>query len=971
MTDNLVTIDKNTYDSLQQELIGLRQVVAKTLQLGLLIEYIPAAIAIFDSEMRYLLASRRWREDYDLVDENIVGRSHHDVCPEITLGWQNRYECCLAGNAEKSEEETLIRRDGTIDWVKWEINPWYEPSGEVGGLAVVSEVITPRKQSEIALADSERRLRDTEARLQRLADNLPGMLYEFCLKPDGTMTFPYVSSGCRELIERSPQELQDDASLIFANTHPEDMIGLQEAIANSAKTLQNFEYEWRIITCSGQLKWVQGASRPERQPGGEITWYGYLLDISEQQAVLRERKQADQQLQQQAQLLQSIWEGVDYGICVLDVLDDEAEFRYVKINPAMHRISLLPVASFIGKTTAESLPPEIADLYRQRYQQCIKSRKSLVFEDNFLVNDKETWWFVNITPLGDSNSQISQLVVTATEITERKQAEQERQLFVSLIENSSDFIGFATLAGKPLFLNEAGLKLVGLDGLDALKNLHILDFFFPEDQEYMDKHIMRVVNERGLWQGEYRFRNYQTHEEIPVDFNIFTVKSSETGKPLCLATVTRDIQERRKVEALLQEQEQFLRNIYEGVDQIIFVVDVLENLDFCYTGWNSTAERYTGITRNDAIGKAPEDIFGSVEGSLVRQRYKNCVEAGVSISFEDCLTFHNQETWWLTKINPLKNSAGRVYCLVGTTLDITQRKQNEIQLRQQAENLENTLRELQLTQTQLIHSEKMSSIGNMVAGVAHEINNPVNFIHGNLIPASEYAQDLLQLVELYRLHFPYPPEEIQEFIIDIEFDFLKEDLVKLLQSMRIGTQRIREIVLSLRNFSRLDEAEFKQVDIHEGIDSTLMILQNRLKAKSDHPEILVVKSYGDLPLIDCYPGQLNQVFMNLISNAIDALEESIVDGQLSVATPTIYIRSEKFNNNWVRVTISDNGVGIPQEILSKLFDPFFTTKSVGKGTGLGLSISYQIVVDRHNGKLTCNSTPGQGAEFIIEIPIHQ
>ncbi|MBD2252899.1 PAS domain-containing protein [Nostoc parmelioides] len=971
MTDNLVTIDKNTYDSLQQELIGLRQVVAKTLQPGLLIEYIPAAIAIFDSEMRYLLASRRWREDYNLVDENIVGRSHHDVCPEITLGWQNRYEGCLAGNKEKSEEEIFIRRDGTIDWVKWEINPWYEPSGEVGGLAVVSEVITARKQSEIALADSERRLRDAEARLQRLADNLPGMLYEFCLQPDGTKTFPYVSSGCRELIECSPQELEDDASLIFPNTHPEDMIGLQEAMLNSAQTLQNFEHEWRIITSSGRLKWVKAVSRPERKPGGEITWYGYLLDISEQQAALRERKQADQQLQQQAQLLQSIWEGVDYGIFVLDVLDDEAEFRYVQINPAMHRISPIPLESFIGKTTAEALPPEIANLYRQRYQQCIKSRKSLFFEDDFLVNDKETWWLINITPLGDSNSRISQLVVTATEITERKQAEQERQLFVSLIENSSDFIGFATLAGKPLFLNEAGLKLVGLDSLDAVKNLHIMDFFFPEDQEDLEKNIIPAVNEDGLWQGEYRFRNYQTHEGIPVDFNMFTVKSPETGKSVCLATVTRDIRERRKVEALLQEQEQFLRNIYEGVDQIIFVVDVLENLDFCYTGWNSTAERYTRISRNDAIGKAPEDIFGSVEGLLVRQRYKNCVEAGVSISFEDCLTVNNQETWWLTKINPLRNSAGRIYCLVGTTLDITQRKQDEIQLRQQTENLENALRELQLTQTQLIHSEKMSSIGNMVAGVAHEINNPVNFIHGNLIPASEYAQDLLQLVELYRLHFPYPPEEIQEFIIDIDFDFLKEDLVKLLQSMRIGTQRIREIVLSLRNFSRLDEAEFKQVDIHEGIDSTLMILQNRLKAKSDHPEIAVVKDYGDLPLIDCYPGQLNQVFMNLISNAIDALDESVIGGHLSVTTPTISIRSEMINNNWVRITISDNGVGIPPEILSKLFDPFFTTKSVGKGTGLGLSISYQIVVDRHNGKLTCNSIPGEGAEFVIEIPIHQ
>ncbi|MBD2346079.1 PAS domain-containing sensor histidine kinase [Anabaena subtropica] len=1105
MTDHLITIHKNTYDSLQQELIELRQAVATTLKSDLYIEYTPAAIAIFDHQMRYLLASRRWREDYNLVDENIIGCSHDDVCPESSLGWQTIYQRCLAGTREKCEEDTLVRSDGTIDWVKWEINPWYEESGEVGGLAIFSEVITARKQAEMALVNSERRLRDiaanmpgvifqftncngnwqvdyisdfiwqlagvtpaemmtdlscffalvhpddwdsyiasvveavenstpwhyegrlvksngeirwwqgdstptrtqtgeiifcgvmidvterkqteaelqrlneelearveertaalqqTEARLQRLTDNMPGMLYEFRLKPDGTMFFPYVSSGCRELMERKPQDLQNDAALIFADIHPADVMGVREAIAHSAQTLQNFEYEWRLITQYGQQKWVKAASRTESLREGEIAWYGYLLDISE-------HKKAEQQLQQQAQFLQGIWEGVDYCIFVLDVVDDGTEFRYVKFNPAMLRISPIPLENFIGKTTAEALPPQMVDFYCQRYRECIQSKKSLFFEDSFLANDKETWWLINVTPLGDSNSCISQLVVTATDITERKQAEQERQMFVSLVENSSDFIGFSTLAGKPLFVNEAGLKLVDIDSLETAKTLHITDFILPEDREDIQQRILPIVNELGLWQGEYHFRNYQTHEAIPVDFNMFTVKSSETGKPLCLATVTRDIRERKQVEALLQEQEQFLRNIYDGVDQIIFVVDVLENFEFRFAGWNSSAEKSTGISQADAIGKTPEDLQGSVKGAAVRQRYKNCVEAGTSISYEECLTFHNQETWWLTKITPLKNSEGRIYRLVGTTLDITQRKYAEIQLQQQAENLEHTLRELQRTQTQLIHSEKMSSIGNMVAGVAHEINNPVNFIHGNLIPASEYAQDLLRLVELYQLHFPYPPEEIQEAIIDIDLDFLKEDLVKLLQSMRVGTQRIREIVLSLRNFSRLDEAEFKQVDIHEGIDSTLMILHNRLKAKSDHPEIVIVKDYSNLPLIDCYPGQLNQVFMNLISNAIDALEESLVSGNLSVATPSISIQTEAVNSNWIRIIIADNGVGIPPAILSKLFDPFFTTKSVGKGTGLGLSISYQIVVDRHNGKLSCKSTPGQGAEFVIEIPIHQ
>ena len=291
-----------------------------------------------------------------------------------------------------------------------------------------------------------------------------------------------------------------------------------------------------------------------------------------------------------------------------------------------------------------------------------------------------------------------------------------------------------------------------------------------------------------------------------------------------------------------------------------------------------------------------------------------------------------------------------------------------------AEKLARALQELQQTQSQLIQTEKMSSLGQMVAGVAHEINNPVSFIYGNLTHTHNYTQDLLALVHLYQQHYPNPVPEIQEQIEDIDLDFLIEDLPKMLDSMNVGAERIRQIVLSLRNFSRLDEAEMKQVDIHEGIDSTLLILQNRLKAHGKHPGIELVKEYGDLPSVECYAGQLNQVFMNILSNAIDALDSYNQQRQLDenrVDPSTITIRTLELNPDYIAVGIADNGPGITQEVRTRIFDPFFTTKPVGKGTGLGLSISYQIVVDKHRGSILCKSEPGQGTEFWIEIPVRQ
>jgi two-component system, NtrC family, sensor kinase len=283
-----------------------------------------------------------------------------------------------------------------------------------------------------------------------------------------------------------------------------------------------------------------------------------------------------------------------------------------------------------------------------------------------------------------------------------------------------------------------------------------------------------------------------------------------------------------------------------------------------------------------------------------------------------------------------------------------------LELRDKNRHLQSLLDELHRTQMQMVQAEKMSALGQMVAGVAHEINNPVNFIHGNLTHVENYSQDLLKLIQAYQEVLPNPPRSLQALIDDIDLDFLIRDLSQVLQSMNIGTQRIREIVLSLRNFSRLDEAEFKAVDLHEGIDNTLMILQHRLKEKKNHPEIQVIREYGKLPLVKCYAGQLNQVFMNLLANAIDALEE--------VPHPKIWVWTTQIEDR-VQIAIADNGTGIPEEIRSKLFDPFFTTKPVGKGTGLGLSISHQIVTEKHCGAFTCDSKLGEGTKFIVELPI--
>ncbi|ALF53306.1 ATPase [Nostoc piscinale CENA21] len=293
-------------------------------------------------------------------------------------------------------------------------------------------------------------------------------------------------------------------------------------------------------------------------------------------------------------------------------------------------------------------------------------------------------------------------------------------------------------------------------------------------------------------------------------------------------------------------------------------------------------------------------------------------------------------------------------------------KERTQEIERKNRDLKHTLNALKQTQAQLIQTEKMSSLGQLVAGVAHEINNPVTFIYGNVGHAENYVKDILHLIQLYQQSYPYPDAHIRDVMQEVDIEYILQDLPKILTSMKVGAERIHQIVLSLRIFSRLDEAEFKSANVHDGIDSTLLILRHRLKAQPHRLEIQVIKDYCEMPEIKCFAGQLNQVFMNILANAIDALDEAWEKNLCS--QPIIRISSVCDQEN-ISIHIADNGTGIPQEVQSRLFDPFFTTKPIGKGTGLGLSISYQIVTEKHRGSLQCISLPGTGTEFVITIPI--
>ncbi|MEG3899909.1 ATP-binding protein [Microcoleus sp. SVA1_B6] len=429
----------------------------------------------------------------------------------------------------------------------------------------------------------------------------------------------------------------------------------------------------------------------------------------------------------------------------------------------------------------------------------------------------------------------------------------------------------------------------------------------------------------------------------------------------------RSLDRLNAAQSRLQASQQRLQLLVEQTPVAVIEWDI----NFQVTDWNPAAERIFGYTKQEALGHhfkfiVPKAIQAQLEGvsiDIISQQGGNYI-------INENLTKDGKTIICVWYNNALVNADGELIGVASLADYITDRKVAELALQQKSLALENALNNLQQAQIQIVQSEKMSALGNLVAGVAHEINNPVGCIIGNFGAVQDSINDLFGLIDLYNDKFPQPGTEIKQELETIDLEYLRDDLPKLIRAMKDGGDRIKSISKSLRTFSRADSDQKQKFNLHEGIDSTILILRHRLKANELRPAIEVVTNYGNIPAIHCFPGQLNQVFMNILANAIDALDESNTGRSFAEiqANPNCITIVTSVENERVKIVIADNGKGMSEEVKQKIFDHLFTTKAVGKGTGLGLAIARQIVVEKHGGSIHVKSTPGAGTEFIISLP---
>ncbi len=1039
--------------------------------------------------------------------------------------------------------------------------------GTTSQYLVVFEEITSCHQEQTALQQSE-------TKFQKLASNLPGIIFQALQAPDGSISFPYINSSCGDFCELDPEELKRDASLFQQLLHPDDKQSYDDSITISAKTLEPWKWEGRFITPSGNLKWFQGASRPEVQGNGDILSDGLLMDITE-------RKLSEEALRKSEQKL-----ALHFQKTPLAVIEWSVNFEVTEWNPSAEKIFGYSRSEAIGNHAIGLIVPLSAKARIDEIWNNLLSQRDGTHSttENITKSGQKIICDWYNTPLVDESDHLIGVASLVQDVTESKRSEaalresEERFRAIAqatpvpiMISRYSDgvmlyanpaiavMIGLTTdkIVGRKIndfyddygesakvlallkqegFVSDYEMRIKQIDGapfwvIVSLRYLifngeqAILTSFFDITERKQAEAIMLersrlstlgaevgvALGQRGnleiileictqalvkhldaAFVGIWTF-NHQNNflelcsysgeqpqeaefgDRIPLGISIIgtvaknrqsyvTVKTQDgenqkTGQVVAFAGYPLVVEERlvgtiaimSRVpytedacamlgwvanaiavaidrfwarEALLSRREALLFELASQIRNSLELNDILETavqeiksllqIDSCHFLWclppqlpptiavsheahhpnlpsllgdytseqvifliekvrNLETVKINNVATTLKLDESQKELLinNGINSVLLLPLHTQLGQMGAVV----CSHCYQPREWSISEVELLQAVVSQLAIAINQADLYAQMRITALQAQAQAKQLEGALNGLRNTQAQLIQSEKMSSLGQMVAGIAHEINNPVNFITGNITHATNYLQDLLGLINLYQKHYPEPVSEVQEETDLIELEFLAEDLPRVLESMKIGAERISQIVLSLRNFSRLDESFVKEVDIHEGIDNTLLILQHRLTIFEGKAKIKIHKEYGQLPKVQCYAGQLNQVFMNILSNAIDAFEmmepnqENISpDGQPDFQ-PQIRICTEVLENKRVVIRLIDNGPGMTNAVKKQLFDPFFTTKPVGKGTGLGLAICYEIVVQKHKGVLKCLSEPGSGAEFWIEIPI--
>ncbi len=938
-------------------------------------------------------------------------------------------------------EHQAYRKDGSIIWLSENACAVRDETGAIAHYAGLSTDITNRKTTEFELHSVKSELeRNIVERTLALQESNKQLLSEVAEREQAEQALRTTSAQLKAILDAVPgivSWIGSDLRYLGVNQHlantfdlpVEAFIGRDIGFLESSQEFKSFVRDFFAAPERDAFRQVQAVVK------GEMRFYLIVAQKYDQNRAaftvgidITERYRAESALRDAELKYRGIFENAVEGI-----FQTTMDGRYVSANPALARI--------YGFDSPEELVGGLTDLNNQLYLdparreefvQRLHADGSIVrFESQVYRKDgKLIWISENARIVYDDNGEPLYYEGTVEDITDLKRAEEalqraneelesrveertaalkdtnhrlrieitERQRIESALRTSEaelralfaampDVIAVFDADGRYRKIVSTNSELSYNPTAERIGKT-VYDVLPPDQAALFIIHIQRSLNTQRTVNLEYGLPVGKADSPDSVPQEAWFSASVSPLPNNCVLWVARDITERKLAEQRLSQAEEKYRSIFENAAEGIFQTTPDGR---CLSANPALVQMYGYASPDEFIEYVPDISSLYVEPEHRTALVHQLETSDVVSQFETRVYRKDGSIIWTSEnVRVVRDADGTALYYEGTVQDITQRKyaeealrESEAKEREKSNQLEKALRDLQQTQSQLVQSEKMSSLGQLMAGVAHEINNPVNFIYGNLAYARNYARDMLRLIQIYQRYYPDPMPELQREIEDIDLGFLMEDLPKLLGSMRLGAERIREIVRSLRSFSRHDEAELKLVDMHDGLDSTLRILHHRLKADGGKPEIQVIKDYGQLERVKCFAGQLNQVFMNILSNAIDALREQEL-AQESVAQPVgaadevpsaravSYIRiTTRMSDEGDRaiIHIADNGPGIPQDVQQRIFDPFFTTKDIGKGTGLGLSISHQIVVERHLGNLYCHSAPDDGTEFVIEVPV--